>query len=369
MANQARVFACLAVAAIAISPARAETAPPMNEASFAYRYSHPAIPLPLKALARLVPIDSQFIDEADALNETRTMPFDIRIEQTHGVSRNVMCSAMASVARANDLPLPFFANLIWQESNFDVRSISRQGALGVAQFMPQTANEYGLMNPFEPIHSLYASARFLRRLTTQFGNLGLAAMAYNAGPRRVVDWMARRGALPGETRDYVARITGRSPEQWNSADFARGPDATLMPAKAPCAEVAEAVAEQTKVVRVAKLMAELADATRPAPAAVPLPRPAPVADANHDDGHVLTMVRAIVAKIESGKTHVAQAKPDERDKQSQVESAAKAKDDKATRRAWDRIAERTMHKAAEAFAKGAQQDKPPRPVKARLAAR
>ena len=52
-----------------------------------------------------------------------------------------MCNAVVSVARANDLPIPFFANLIWQESNFDVTSISRAGAFGVAQYMPQTANE------------------------------------------------------------------------------------------------------------------------------------------------------------------------------------------------------------------------------------
>ena len=364
MANQAGVFACVLVA-VAVSTARAETPQPLSEASFAYRYSHPVTPLPSKALARIVPTDGQIVDEADAFNETRTMPLDIRIEQPRGVSRSVMCSAMVSVARANDLPLPFFANLIWQESNFDIHSISRRGALGVAQFMPQTANEYGLMNPFEPVHSLYASARFLRRLAAQFGNLGLAAMAYNAGPRRVVDWMARRGVLPGETRDYVGRITGRSPEQWNSADFARGPDATLMPAKAPCAEVVEAVAEQVKLVRVVKLMAELADATRPPPPQVPLPRPAPVADAGLDDAGLLTVVRAIVKNLDSRKTHLAQAKPGMQAKRLQAKTDAKGKDDKATRHAWDRIADRTMRKAAEAFAK----DKPPRLAKAHLAAR
>ena len=124
-----------------------------------------------------------------------------------------MCSAVASVARANDLPIPFFANLIWQESGFDPRIISPAGAQGVAQFMPQTAKEYGLINPFEPIHALHAAGKFLRKLQAQFGNLGLAAAAYNAGPRRVSDWMAKRGGLPDETRNYVIRITGRAAEQ------------------------------------------------------------------------------------------------------------------------------------------------------------
>ena len=103
-------------------------------------------------------------------------------------------------------------------------------------------------------------------LQAQFGNLGLAAAAYNAGPRRVTDWMAKRGALPGETRNYVVRITGRQAEQWTSSEFARDPEAALMPAKAPCAEVAEAVAAQGKIVRVAKLMAELAAADQAAAA-------------------------------------------------------------------------------------------------------
>ena len=100
------------------------------------------------------------------------------------------------------------------------------------------------MNPFEPVHALFASGKLLRRLHQQFGNLGLAAAAYNAGPQRVNAWMAERRTLPGETRAYVARITGHRADQWLSSEFARGPEATLMPARAPCAEVAEAVKEQ-----------------------------------------------------------------------------------------------------------------------------
>ena len=95
------------------------------------------------------------------------------------------------------------------------------------------------MNPFEPVHALFASGRLLRKLNQKFGNLGLAAAAYNAGPGRVYDWMADRKTLPGETRAYVVRITGHRASQWTSSDFARSPEATLMPARAPCAEVAE----------------------------------------------------------------------------------------------------------------------------------
>jgi hypothetical protein len=51
-------------------------------------------------------------------------------------------------------------------------------------------------------------------LRDQFGNLGLAAAAYNAGPRRVQDWLAGHGNLPGETRAYVRIITGRPVDEW-----------------------------------------------------------------------------------------------------------------------------------------------------------
>jgi hypothetical protein len=68
--------------------------------------------------------------------------------------------------------------------------------------------------PFEPLPALQESARWLRELREQFGNLGLAAAAYNAGPRRVQDWLAGRGNLPGETRAYVRIITGKPAEEW-----------------------------------------------------------------------------------------------------------------------------------------------------------
>ena len=128
------------------------------------------------------------------------------------------CLGLAKAAAAHDLPLDFFVRLIRQESNFDPNSVSHAGALGIAQFMPGTARWRGLADPFEPLQALDESARWLRELREQFGNLGLAAAAYNAGPRRVQDWLAGRGGLPGETRAYVRIITGRAAEEW-----ARGP--------------------------------------------------------------------------------------------------------------------------------------------------
>src|SRR5262249_6040293 len=128
-----------------------------------------------------------------------------------------VCKALARAAAENDLPIDFFTRLIWQESRFDPTAVSRAGAQGVAQFMPATASWRGLADPFNPIAAIAQSAKLLRDLRREFGNLGLAAAAYNAGPGRVRDWLAGRRSLPGETRAYVRLVTGQSAEQWIGA--------------------------------------------------------------------------------------------------------------------------------------------------------
>jgi hypothetical protein len=126
------------------------------------------------------------------------------------------CQALAAAAAANDLPVDFFTRLIWQESRFDADLVSRAGAQGIAQFMPETARLNHLEDPFNPHQAIAKSAQLLRDLNRQFGNLGLAAAAYNAGPGRVRDWLAAHHLLPGETRAYVHLVTGRTVEEWTS---------------------------------------------------------------------------------------------------------------------------------------------------------
>ena len=130
------------------------------------------------------------------------------------VSVDDLCRALFNSAQANDIPVQFFANLIWQESRLKVDDVSKKGALGIAQFMPAVAAEKGLDDPFDPIKALPASARLLRELHMEFGNLGLVAAAYNAGPGRVTRWLERRVSLPRETRNYVVRVTGLSVDAW-----------------------------------------------------------------------------------------------------------------------------------------------------------
>ncbi|THD56794.1 MAG: lytic transglycosylase [Bradyrhizobium sp.] len=134
-------------------------------------------------------------------------------------TREAVCLMIEAAAKANDLPLEFFARVIWQESRFQsdaVGPLTRLGqrAQGIAQFMPGTASERRLLDPFDPVQALPKSAEFLSELRNQFGNLGLAAAAYNAGPRRAQEWLAGTGAMPQETRNYVVAITGTTIDQW-----------------------------------------------------------------------------------------------------------------------------------------------------------
>jgi hypothetical protein len=135
------------------------------------------------------------------------------------LSDATLCHAIDNLAVENALPPAFFTRVIWQESRFDPQARSPAGAVGIAQFMPYTAAERGLVNPFEPITALKESAAYLSELRYTFGNLGLAAAAYNAGPYRVTRWLRGETFLPDETQGYVRSVTGRSAGDW------RGPDA------------------------------------------------------------------------------------------------------------------------------------------------
>ena len=152
-----------------------------------------------------------------------------------------ICLLVESAAQAHGLPFEFFARLIWQESRFQPNAVgpmtrNGQRAQGIAQFMPGTANERGLFDPFDPVSALPKAAEFLEELHHSFGNLGLAAAAYNAGPRRIRDWLDGHGGLPAETRNYVIKITGRSAEDWAAASRTGGGDKAPLP-KGNCREL------------------------------------------------------------------------------------------------------------------------------------
>jgi len=191
-----------------------------------------------RALALLVPLLSAvgLTEQASTAEPDESGATQGSQTPSQPVSTDTLCSALAAAAAQNDLPTDFFARLIWQESRFDPLAVSRAGAQGVAQFMPATASRRGLSNPFDPLEAIAESARLLRDLRREFGNLGLAAAAYNAGSGRVHDWLAGRGALPAETSAYVRIVTGYSPGQWTGAGPGIGEMQSQMPV--PCREFA-----------------------------------------------------------------------------------------------------------------------------------
>jgi hypothetical protein len=169
-----------------------------------------------RAVAQDAPDSPRFVRPSV---EELAIPDAMTKETADAGTREAMCLMIESAAKSQDLPVEFFARVIWQESRFQsdaVGPVTRSGqrAQGIAQFMPGTASERRLLDPFDPVQALPKSAEFLNELRQQFGNLGLAAAAYNAGPHRVQEWLDGAGAMPQETRNYVAAITGSTVDDW-----------------------------------------------------------------------------------------------------------------------------------------------------------
>ncbi len=138
--------------------------------------------------------------------------------------------------------------------------------------MPETSASEGLHNPFDPLEAIPASARFLKKLLAQFGNLGLAAAAYNAGPKRVQDWLASKGKgeLPQETRGYVKTVTGKPAETWRVTSA--GAAELSVPDDAPCKEAvppAHIVAAANAAAKKSEDRAQIAAAKAGKPAKTP----------------------------------------------------------------------------------------------------
>lgn len=145
------------------------------------------------------------------------------------------CQAIRDQARQHALDPGFFARLIWQESRFDAFAVSPANARGIAQFIDATAKLRGLRDQFNPSESLEKSAQYLAFLAQEFGNEGLAAVAYNSGERRAAAFLSQGRGLPRETINYVEIITGLPAEIWRDEppadhDFRLSKTAAFMPA-------------------------------------------------------------------------------------------------------------------------------------------
>jgi hypothetical protein len=109
------------------------------------------------------------------------------------------------VSREQGLDPRLVHALVKVESDFDPQAVSRRGALGLMQLMPETARRLDVSDPFDPEENVRAGVRELARLIDRFaGDLPRALAAYNAGEGAVASY---RGVPPyRETRGYVSRI-------------------------------------------------------------------------------------------------------------------------------------------------------------------
>jgi soluble lytic murein transglycosylase-like protein len=113
-------------------------------------------------------------------------------------------AAFTQAERAWNLPEGMLRRVAWQESRFNAGAKSPAGAQGLMQFMPATASQFGI-NPFDPVASINAAAKYFAQLYISTGNWSNALGAYNWG----VGNIQRKGlaSAPAETQQYVASIT------------------------------------------------------------------------------------------------------------------------------------------------------------------
>jgi soluble lytic murein transglycosylase-like protein len=123
-----------------------------------------------------------------------------------GFTQREIDAAIDKAAAHHNVDPNLVRALVKVESNFNPNAVSRKGAMGLMQLMPQTARQLNLKNPFDPQQNIDAGVRHLKQLLDNYGgDVRLSLAAYNAGSGAV----ARSRGVPNyaETRNYVRRIT------------------------------------------------------------------------------------------------------------------------------------------------------------------
>lgn len=179
--------------------------------NFTFLQCRPGTLVLVVALAALV---SALLSPANARPvKTPVKPVQAPLVVAEATFARDVCRLIENRSSWRDINAHFIARLINAESRFLPNAVSPAGAEGIAQFIPGTAKRRGLNNPYDPAAALTASIDFLAHLKARFGNLGLAAVAYNAGEGAASRFIAG-GRVPLETQNYVYTITGRAVEEW-----------------------------------------------------------------------------------------------------------------------------------------------------------
>jgi soluble lytic murein transglycosylase-like protein len=124
----------------------------------------------------------------------------------HQASQEEIDSSIVMAAARHNVDPNLVRAVVKVESNFNSNAVSRKGAMGLMQLMPQTARSLNVKNPFDPAQNVDAGVRHLKSLLESYGgDVNLTLAAYNAGSGAV----ARSAGVPhyAETQDYVRKIT------------------------------------------------------------------------------------------------------------------------------------------------------------------
>ncbi len=156
----------------------------------------------------------RFIDENGVMHFTNTPTNSSRQYQVFIKEKRrsaLRCSprqydrVIADASQRYGISAPLIKAIIKAESDFDPMAVSKKGAMGLMQIMPQNFKPLGLKDPFNPVQNIHAGARYFKQLYDRFkGRLALSLAAYNAGPTAV----DRYKTIPPfeETEQYVQRV-------------------------------------------------------------------------------------------------------------------------------------------------------------------
>jgi hypothetical protein len=157
---------------------------------------------------------------------TRASPWRSHSRQDALETKRRIDPEVQAAARASRVDAALLHAVIEVESGYNTNAVSRKGALGLMQLMPETARRYGVANPLDGAQNVHGGARHLRDLLDQFSdNKELALAAYNAGAAAVM-MHGRRIPPYTETIRYVPavlKIMNRSPIAQNLAFPSPGP--------------------------------------------------------------------------------------------------------------------------------------------------
>jgi soluble lytic murein transglycosylase-like protein len=111
---------------------------------------------------------------------------------------------IADASKRYGVSIPLLKAIIRAESGFDPKAVSRKGAMGLMQIMPDNFKLLGIQDPFDPWQNIDAGTRYFKQMYERFGKVSLSLAAYNAGPS-AVDYYK---TIPPyeETEDYVRKV-------------------------------------------------------------------------------------------------------------------------------------------------------------------